>query len=450
MRPVLVGLGKSTNNAADVTLDMFGRRLVYFIYDTILHFLAILVLPLSFFRALRDGEPKVFFQRLGFLLPQGIPEGSLLLHGVSVGEIVALRPLLKAIQEKHPSTSLIVSSTTRSGRKTANRLFPGTTVLPFPMDLPWTTWLYLKKIKPSAVVLLELEIWPNFLRNCDQNSIPVAIANGRITEKSLDGYRRVQRFLPQFDKIALYCVQNEAYAERFCALSVPEDRVHITGNLKFDSLPPTIEAQSPWKDWFLDASLFVMASTHSPEEVDILSEIIQDPDMKSLCIAIVPRHPDRAASLFSKLKSLLGARPLFLRSEMKEGEPLPEGSVMLVDTFGELEAIYPSGTVAFLGGSLIPHGGQNVLEAAAAGLPVLVGPHMGNFEEEMRLLRGIGALQSGATPTALVRCLKEWLKQDSLAEEAGRTGQCALESGRGATERTRVLLQEAGLLSPDS
>lgn len=446
MLPVHVGPVKSISSVAGGIGEMVGRRLVYLLYDIILHFLAVLVLPLSFLRSLKDGEPKSFLQRLGFLLPKDIPQGALLLHGVSVGEVVALRPLLRAIQEKHPATPLIVSSTTRGGRQTARRLFPGLTVLPFPMDLPWTTRFYLKKTKPRAVVLLELEIWPNFLRTCDQNSIPVAIANGRITEKSLAGYLRVQRFLPQFDKIALYCVQNETYSDRFKGLSVPDERVHITGNLKFDSIPKISSPQSPWKEWFAEGPLLVMASTHAPEETDFLKEIAADPSLKHLQVAIVPRHPDRAVALLPKLNTLLGDRPLFLRSKLESQDPLAPGSVLLVDTFGELESLYPSGRIAFIGGSLINHGGQNVLEAAAAALPVLVGPYTSNFEDEVRLLKSVGALQSGATSRALLRCLKAWLEQDSLSREAGLAGQAALELGRGASERTRALLQKAEIL----
>ena len=188
----------------------------YLIYDALLFLAGLLLLPWVGVRALfsRDFR-RALPGRLGYAPDMPAAERRILIHGVSVGEVKAARPLILALHAAHPECELVVCSTTPSGRETARRIFPELSVVTYPLALPRACRRFLERVKPTSVIILELEIWPNFLRACNRLDVPVAIANGRITERSMSGYLRVQRLLPQFDRIRMYGVQNERYAERF-------------------------------------------------------------------------------------------------------------------------------------------------------------------------------------------------------------------------------------------
>ncbi len=427
-----------------------SRNAAFLAYDFLLYLGGFLLLPWIAWRCLRDpafrhGLPG----RLGFAAPAA-PARPLLLHGVSVGEVKALRPLVRLLRERHPDLPLAISSTTPGGLATARAAYPDIAVVAFPVDLPGATRRFLERVRPRAVVLAELEIWPNFLRGCHARGIPVAIVNGRITENSVRGYRRVQRWLPRFDRIALYGVQSERYAEGFRALDVPRDRVVVTGNLKYDNLPTAAEdaafRASPWPAWAGGTPLIVLASTHEPEEERLAAAWARSPWRERAAIAVVPRHPRRADALQPVLERALGAAVL-RRSALAEGATLAPGSVLLVDTFGELESVYRAARAAFVGGSLIEHGGQNVLEPAALGIPVVVGPHTANFAEESALLEQAGSLRRAPDASAVIRCWEEWLADESAARAEGLAGAAVLATRRGAAESTLAALTRAGILS---
>ncbi|RMH01321.1 MAG: 3-deoxy-D-manno-octulosonic acid transferase [Planctomycetota bacterium] len=430
---------------------MRGRRFdaAYLLYDVLLYLVGLALLPLLLVRVLlRPRRAVAVRERLGLARRDPRAAGALLLHGVSVGEVAAMRPLIERIRRRHPELRLAVSSTTPSGRATARRLFPDLPVFTFPLDLPFACRAFLRRVRPRAVVLMELEIWPNFLRACNRFRLPVAIVNGRITERSMTGYRRVHRLLPQFDRILVYGVQNERYAERFRRLAVPPERIRITGNLKYDAVPecrPGREPQEPWRGWCAGRPALVVGSSHEPEEVEILRAVAARPELARALLLIVPRHPERAPRLRRELEAVADGRPVLLRSEQANGRPLPAGAVFLVDTFGELEQVYRCGRVAVVGGSLVPHGGQNVLEPAALGLPVLVGPHTENFAEEVELLAAVGGLRRASDPSSLVTCAAEWMADPATAEACGRAGAAALAARRGAAASTLRLLEETVL-----
>ena len=423
------------------------RRGVYFVYQLLLAVGTVLLAPWALLRLLlqkdfRQGLPG----RLGFVPPLPAHEKRVLLHGVSVGEVKALRPLVRHLRAQLPEHVLTISASTPSGLDTARQAFPDLEVVPFPLDYAGAVRRFLRRVGPSAVILAELEIWPNFLRACSRRDIPVAIVNGRITERSLEGYRKVQRLLPQFDRIALYCVQNERYAERFRGLQVPSESVVVTGNLKFDSLPRGGgEAQVPWSNWLADAPSWVLASTHEPEELLVLEAAAQRGMLQQLRTLVVPRHPRRAPQLLDAMRKAELGVPILLRSELDASTPLPPACILLVDTFGELESIYAAVDLAFLGGSLIEHGGQNVLEPAAFGRPVVIGPHRDNFREEVDLLEGSGGLRRAKDVQVLLEFAWDWLQNPSAAQEAGIAGRTALDERRGATETTFEALQAASL-----
>ena len=424
----------------------------FLLYDLLLWAAGVLLLPFVLWRLLRSASfRRTLPARFGFVPYFAPAKGRILLHGVSVGEVKALRSLVRELRERFPAREVVIASSTPTGLAAARAAYPDLQVVAYPLDLPGAGRRFLKRVKPSLVVLAELEIWPNFLLSCTRLGIQVAIVNGRITERSMAGYRRVQRWLPQFDRIALYGVQNERYAERFHMLSVPSERIVVTGNLKYDNLPTLAEDQafrdSVWPRWQEGVPLVVLASTHEPEEVQVVREWMAKPVSAQAVLVVVPRHPRRSASLMQSLRKECGAREVALLSRIRERPRLEAGSVLLVDGFGELEAIYRCVRAAFLGGSLISHGGQNMLEASAVGVPVVVGPHTENFLEEVEKLRHGGGLVVVEDASQVVECLLRWLEDPQSAKACGQLGAKTLETERGAAQSTIHALQQAGLLS---
>jgi 3-deoxy-D-manno-octulosonic-acid transferase len=423
----------------------------FLLYDLLLLLAGLLLLPFVLWRVLRSRDFRCSLpERFGFVPRLEPADGRVLLHGVSVGEVKALRPLVLQFQEHYPNRSLVIASSTPTGLAAARSLYSDLQVVAYPLDLPGAGRRFLARVKPTVVVLAELEIWPNFLRSCATLGIEVAIVNGRITERSMAGYRRVQRWLPQFDRIALYGVQNQRYAERFQKLSVPNDRIVVTGNLKYDNLPTASDdiafEGSVWSRWRNSSQMVAWASTHEPEETQLLKAWLANPASAEYVAILVPRHPRRSNALIQQLQREIGSRPLLRLSESRDLEQLPAGAILLVDAFGELEAIYRAVGGAFLGGSLIEHGGQNMLEAAAVGVPVVVGPHTENFLEEVAKLKAGHGLKVVEDPTQVVEWLILWLQSPEIAEDCGRNAAKTLESERGAAQSTIRALQKSGLL----
>jgi len=430
---------------------MNRRWAALLLYDFLLVLVGLLLIPFAIFRALRVPDFRRSLPgRLGFSPPLEAAEGRVLLHGVSVGEVKALKPLVSELRRQFPHRSLVISSSTPTGLATARQLFPDLPVVAYPLDLPGTCRRFLVRVRPSLVILAELEIWPNFLNACFRCDIKVSIVNGRITDRSLAGYRRVQKWLPQFERISLYGVQNHRYAERFSGLDVPNQRVVVTGNLKYDNLPTGEEnsqfSRSCWARWDGNAAFVVWASTHEPEETELLSQWLRYAEAKQAILVIVPRHPRRCSKLIPELKRLAADIPCVALSECENQAELEKGSILVVDAFGQLEMIYRIAQMAFVGGSLLEHGGQNVLEPAVFEVPVVVGPHTENFLEEVAYLKEGCGLKEGMDSAEVVECLLSWLRQPDLAKQTGVNGAKALESQRGAAQSTVLALRQADLL----
>jgi len=429
---------------------MSRRWTALVVYDLLLWVAGLLLLPLAAWKCLRSAAFRERLKmRLGFGSTLPPHPRRILLHGVSVGEVKALKPLLHELTERYPDHELVVSSSTPTGLDFAKRLYPQWTVVAYPLDLAGACGRFLKRLQPRLVVLAELEIWPNFLRQCARRDIEVAIVNGRITERSMSGYRRVQRWLPQFDRIALYGVQNPRYANRFNSLDVPAERVRVTGNLKYDDLPfPEDEdafQESRWSSWSRELPVVVWASTHEPEETNLAASWHGRPVQSACLTVIVPRHPKRTEDLMRVLEPLLGDS-LHRFSKLDKHQAPAAGDWILVDAFGELAQIYRAATGAFVGGSLVPHGGQNILEPAAVACPVVVGPHCENFLEEVERLRVAGGLKQVEGAAQVLEWLQAWASDPEQARTVGIAGRGALESGRGAAQSTVDALYEGGLL----
>lgn len=429
---------------------MSRRWTALVVYDLLLWLAGLLLLPVALWHWCRSRDfRRRLPMRLGFGPKLAPHPRRVLLHGVSVGEVKALKPLLHELSRRDPGLELVVSSSTPTGLAFAERLYPDHRVVAYPLDLPDACARFLKRMDPALVILAELEIWPNFLRQCARRGVEVAIVNGRITDRSISGYRRVQRWLPQFDRIALYGVQNPRYADRFRSLDVPGDRVVVTGNLKYDDLPqPADEAAyraGPWSAWAGIAPVVVFASTHEPEEVDLAVAWSGRAAQRDSLGVIVPRHPKRAEAILAALEGRVEGTVHRFSLLDRDARPAP-GDWILVDAFGELGQVYRAARAAFVGGSLIPHGGQNMLEPAAAGCPVVVGPHCENFLEEVERLCEAGGLMQTEELAQVLEWLETWTQDPEGARTIGEAGRLALESGRGAAQSTVVALQERGLL----
>ncbi len=416
--------------------------LLHGFYDAMWLLVGLIGSPLWVWRAIRIPDFRTMLaERTGWRrteLPELQPgRRRVLIHAVSVGEVKGAQSMVRRLQAERPDLEPVISTTTSTGLKVGQSLFPELTVLRFPADASPIIGRFVRRVDPVAVLLIELEVWPNFLRAANRGGIPIVVVNGRITESSFGQYKVFRGFFPQFNRITLFCVQNETYSERFTQLSVEPGRILITGNVKVDglglaSVEPSAELRGRVRG-HPGQIVFVAGSTHDPEEEMILEAWRSGaPEVR---LVLVPRHPKRAPELVRRLGEL-GARPQLL-TELRAGvETLDRDRPLLVDTVGELEQVFGAGDIAFIGGSLIPRGGQNVLEPAAQGLPVLTGTSNHNFVQETQMLAEAGASSTVEGPEHLARELRRLVDDPDLGRRMGELGQAAIAKQRGATDST--------------
>jgi 3-deoxy-D-manno-octulosonic-acid transferase len=431
----------------------FLRGLLHGLYDLAWIAFAVVGSPWLLWKSLRQrGFARMVRERLGHGLG-ALPRATrprILVHGVSVGEVKAARSLVTLFAERHPEFEVVLSSTTNTGLEMAHALYPGTTCVRFPADLSWVVRRFLGALDPALVILVELEVWPNFLRACNREGRAVAVVNGRITKDSHGRYLAFKRWLPEFNRISLFCVQSEEYARRFGVLGIDTARVCVTGNVKFDGLRlGPLERGSfetgPELACFVAgtgaAQVLVAGSTHEPEELLVARAARRAAPRARL--VLVPRHPDRVEEIGARLREEgLGSQRL---TALRRGERLDEQLPLLVDTIGELEHVYALADIVFVGGSLVPHGGQNMLEPAARGKAVLFGPHTHNFDQEAALLLAAGACLRVADAHALERDLARLLADAPERERMGQAGMAAVAAQRGATQLTLAALEALDL-----
>jgi 3-deoxy-D-manno-octulosonic-acid transferase len=386
-------------------------------------------------------------ERLGRVSVWAEPVAPLWLHAVSVGEVMAATPLAKELCARRPDLPLLVSTVTDTGRAVAEQRLAATRFIFFPLDFGWAVRSALEKLSPRAVLLTETEIWPNFIRACGIRDIPVVLINGRISPRSFPRYRIVRRWFGRvLSEVRLFCMQTAQDAERIVLLGAPEERVRVVGNLKYD-LPslheaPDVETVRARLGLPPSRRLLVAGSTHRGEEEAILEAFVAlTRTRRDLCLLLAPRHPERLEEV-ERLVHKAGLA--FVRRSRLPATPLERTAVILLDTMGELAHLYAAAAAVFIGGSLIPHGGQNILEPAAVGRPVIHGPHMGNFAEMRDLFRGAGAAIQAEDGADLSEHLAALLDDPALANRMGKAGRQIVEAHRGATRRTADLVD--GLL----
>jgi 3-deoxy-D-manno-octulosonic-acid transferase len=423
------------------------RALLHAVYD--LAWLAGIALSSPWWALRALGVPRfrrMLIERFTLDLAGGGPP-CILVHGVSVGEVKVALSFARELARRRPGAEVVISATTDTGLEVARKQHAGR-VVRYPFDLAPVVGRFLGRVRPSAVVLVELELWPNFLRCANRAGIPVAVINGRMTPHSFGQYLLFRHALPQFNRVSLFCAQLEEYAERFRSLGGDGERALVTGNLKADSQggqAPAAEALAALRALFglvPGRAVVVAGSTHEPEERELCRAWRESiPEARWI---LVPRHPERSPAVARALAEL-GLAPQLL-SELRAGAPPDPSRPALVDSIGELEAIYALADLVFVGGSLVPHGGQNVLEPAALGRPVVHGPHMANFAQEAALLERAGASLTVAGAAESGALLKELLADPARRERMGAAGRAAVAAQRGALERTLAALEARGCL----
>jgi 3-deoxy-D-manno-octulosonic-acid transferase len=389
---------------------------------------------------------------LGFNPELRTPNSELLrpvwFHGVSVGEVHLLRQVVAAFRRRHPGRAGVVSTTTDTGFDEARRCFPDLAVFYFPFDFSWAVRRTLARVNPSLVVLAEGELWPNFLLAARERGVPVAVVNGRMSPRSLGRYRRLGTLARRLVRAAdLLAVQTDDYAAAFRALGADPARVRVTGSVKYDGAAadhgnPKTEALRHLFGLTAGDLVWVAGSTQAPEEEIALSAYRRlKPEFPSLRLILVPRQKDR----FDEVARLLerGGLPFVRRSSLPPSPVTRDSSLVLVDTIGELGAVWGLADVAFVGGSLDGRrGGQNMIEPAAYGAAVVFGPHVWNFREPAGRLVAEGAAVQVADAAGLEAAVRRLLGDAAERARLGAAARRFVQAQQGATERTVALLGE--------
>lgn len=383
--------------------------------------------------------------RMGRLEPS--PNGCrpIWIHGVSVGEIKAAGTLIESLHRSMPDVALVISTTTSTGFEIARMLYRQDRVIYYPIDFGFFPGRALDRINPSFILLVELEIWPNFLQAVARRDIPVAVINGRISERSFRGYKRVLRFLPQLFWVDAYFVQDGIYRDRLAALGIDPKRIEVTGNMKYDSahLRDGDVSKIHLREWLAENGQLVLVagSTHGEEDRKLASLIgpLQARIGQSIRLVLVPRHPERAVTVRSELAGM-GMKCRAWSECAGMHSSLDADEILLVDSIGHLEAFYAACDLAFVGGSMVPHGGQNMIEPAALGKAVVFGPHTTNFRKDVELLLAAEAVIQVQDWHELQRTLEHLLGEKQSRERLGKRAIAFIRENQGATQRTMSLL----------
>ncbi len=387
-------------------------------------------------------------EKFGLIPQRQNTKPCLLIHAVSVGEVIAAGPLISEFSRRRPGWEIRLTVSTATGREVALKHYPELTVTFFPLDLSIWVKRFFKRLHPSAVILMELEIWPNFLSLCQEYAIPVIVANGRITDKSAEQYRKFKN-LPVLKRMlnipTYWLAQNQTYAERFRSIGIAAEKIQILGSVKYDTIPTELSPQirAKYRSLFktgVDTTLIIAGSTHSPEE-DIVLKAFQRIRKRypSTQLALVPRHPHRFAEVYEQSLHFGDCRRL---SELEENNSTASADIILVDKMGILSELYNAADLVFIGGSFIEHGGQNMLETCGLGIPTIIGPSYYNFSEAVTILKAAGGIIISTQPENLAADMLQILQAPDAAAAIGVKGRAALLAHKGCTKKTIDKLEE--------
>ncbi len=371
------------------------------------------------------------------------PAAPIWLHAASVGEVRAALPLLDALGAR--GHAVVASTMTATGRALAREARPGLPTALAPLDHPWLVRRALARVAPRALVFVETELWPSWVQAAHERGVPVVTVSGRLSERSFARWQRAARLLrPTLERFRAIGARSEADAGRFVALGAPAERVSVTGDLKL-AAPPPPPLPDALRAWLGEVPLFVAGSTHEGEERAALEALAAaEAAGHGVALVLAPRHPDRFETVADTVVAT--GRRLRRRSALAGAmgsDPLAPGEVLLLDTLGELAAFYGHARLAFVGGSLVPVGGHNLLEPARVGRPAVWGPHVANAVEMEALLSAASAGERVGDAGALGRALVAALADPAAATARGAAGQAALAQHRDALDRSVALVERA-------
>lgn len=367
------------------------------------------------------------------------------LHAVSVGEVQASRPLVKCLLEEYSDYKILITTMTPTGADSVAQYFGETVEHRYlPYDLPVAVKHFISVIEPSILIVMETELWPNLFHYCHEKNIPVVVVNARMSEKSARGYRRLSSLTRStLEKVSLIVAQGQRDAERLIQLGAVSDKVNVTGNLKFDiHLPHSVTEQAQALRRYLSVNrpVWIAASTHKGEEKIILDAFDKVLEKQSQCLlVIVPRHPERSESV----RELCTRRNFKVLSKSDNKECDENVNVFILDTLGELPIYYAAADVAFVGGSFTEIGGHNMLEPASLGVPVIMGPHVFNFQEISKLLLDEGAAWKVANVDELTIKVSGLLGDANLRHSTGERGKNIVLKNRGNVEKIMELIRDS-------
>lgn len=425
---------------------------MYSLYNILLFVAAFFILPYYVFKMLLTGKNrKSFGQRFGFIKPDrinamvGAPR--IWIHAVSVGEVTAAAPIIAKLRIRLPSACIILSTVTETGHEMAGKIIPdASAMIYFPLDIPFVIRKVLDLVKPDLFTMIETELWPNFIQSCVKRGVKVVLVNGRISPNAFKRYKATRFFWgPVLRKIDEIAVISAADAEHYTALGAAATSIHIFGNAKYDSFaakasPDIQKAISEKLNLEAGTKVLVAGSTHEGEEEVILTVynklLKMDPDFK---LIMIPRHIERAQAVITLAKKE-GFKNIITMSEINKGKMRNDEGVIIVDVIGELFKIYSLATVAYCGGSLVPKGGQNILEPAAWGKVVFFGPHMEDFQNEKALMEASGAGITVQNGEDLFEKMQKLLKDPEKLAKTGEEGRQVVVANVGASQKYADLI----------
>lgn len=433
---------------------------MYVVYNALLVLLSVVLIPVLAYRIIVKGKYRTgLAERMGFIhfTEEELACRWLWIHAVSVGEVQVTIPLIKRIKERNRHLRVLLTTTTDTGQAIAHKA-GADRVAYFPCDLPGNAARVFNKLNLSACLLTETEIWPNFLFSASKRGLHVALINGRISTKSYNSYRIGGFFSSRIlDSLGLLCMQSIEDAHRIENIGASPSKIHVTGNLKFDRALEMMKGSS--RDLRRELGIpttrpVLLAGSVHGKEGEILIEAYGElrkthPD---LVLVIAPRHLTMIDSLehIAEQEGLRHIKKTVLveniRAACEAGTEAFSFEVVLLDTMGELAELYAASDIAFVGGSLIPHGGQNVLEPASFGKPVIFGPYTDNFKDSVSLLLAHDGAIRIADQKQLVSTIRALLEDPERAATMGAKAEAAVKSSIGATEKTYQLLNDNGYL----
>lgn len=421
---------------------IFSEELSRYVYSTLTAFFAIFMFLFWLVKIVlgKDKYGIKGLNRYGLKINPATSRG-LLIHCVSVGEVVAASTLIGEMLRLQPMLSVTITTTTATGAKQVEQIF-GNSVkhLYLPLDLPFLMSHLISAINPTQVVITEVELWPNLIHCCWKKQIPVSVINARMTNKSMGSYQKLSSlFKPMLSKLSLVCAQGQRDYNNYLELGIAEQKLVLTNNIKFDQALPQADKMHDVSELTSSTKrkILVAGSTHEPEEQALIDAYKK---LKSkhvdLLLVLVPRHPQR----FEKVLHLcrLNQVDTLAYSQNKPAEANTD--VLVIDAMGMLNSFYAVANITFVGGSLADRGGHNALEPAAFAKPVLMGPHTYNNPVICQTLKDAGALILIADAQQIADQVEMWLNDDELCQQAGEAGRAVLQSNRGAVAKTINLL----------